>query len=53
MDPLHESRWQKAVRHPRWGRTLQLAANAVVIASAAFALLSLAVVVLFGLVYGW
>jgi hypothetical protein len=47
------SSWEKASSHPRWGRPLQRVVNGVVIAGAAFALLSAAVVIFFGLFYGW
>ena len=53
MDQLPESRWLKAIRHARWGRPLELATNAVVMAGAGFALLGVALVIFFGLIYGW
>ena len=47
------SRWEQASSHPRWGRPLQLVVNGVVIAFTALVVLSVAVVIFFGLVYGW
>jgi hypothetical protein len=51
--PHRETLWQKAARQPRWGRPLEQAVAGLVIAAAAVIVLSVAVVVFFGLIYGW
>jgi hypothetical protein len=51
--PRRESLWEKAVRQPGWGRPLQLVVTGIVIAGAAFAVLSFIVVGFFGLIAGW